>query len=213
MQVGDLCIHVGVGDGTRRQNPLIDSLDVAEATYNYIKLPVYPNGYVCVHGNKRGALKRQKKSWVERVVQGTLKSLMHSSNPLCAIIGVAPKIWIKGPCQGRWIPERIWNACSGKDALNSTRLVLEKRLRHERRIRLDIRRLLLETPIRFKAIFVGWIHQLQGAVAIPSCMQLELPRGSKGVGDGWVNLYLTGFDPELIVHAANLLTHVRRNER
>lgn len=138
---------------------------------------------------------------------------MHISNPLCAIIGIAPMGRIESPCQGSRVPESIWNTCSSENALYSTRLVLKQRLRHERRVRLDISRFLKETSVRFISIFVRWIQHLQGTVTVPSRVQLELPCGSKGICDGRVNLYLTGLDPELIVHAANLLTHVRRNER
>jgi len=131
MQVGDLCIHVGVGDGTRRQNPLIDSLDVAEATYDYIKLPVDPDGNGGrTTGDVHTALQSDDEGWVERVVHLIGNARLHLLDPRVAIILVAPISGRESPCKGCGIPKRVWNTCSSENALYSTSLVLEKRLGH-----------------------------------------------------------------------------------
>lgn len=182
MQVGDLCIHVGVGDGTRRQNPLIDSLDVAKATYDYIKLPVDPDrngGWTT--GNVDPALESDDEGWVERVVHLIGNARLHLRDPLESIILGAPIIVRESPCKGSRVPESIWNTCSSENALNSTRLVLKQRLRHERRVRLNIRRFLNETSIGLLTIALGWIEHLQGTVAVPCSVQLELTSCGEGV--------------------------------
>lgn len=78
---------MGVGDGTRRQNPLIDSLDVAEATYDYIKLPVDPDGNGGrTTGDVYTALKSDQEGWVERVVHLIGNARLHFLNPAGAVV-------------------------------------------------------------------------------------------------------------------------------
>lgn len=173
---------MGVGDGTRRQNPLIDSLNVAKTTHDYIKLPVDPDGNGgWTTGNVDTALESDDEGWVERVVHLIGNARLHLRDPLVAIILVAPILGCESPCKGCGIPKRVWNPCSSEDTLHSTSLVLKKRLGHERRIRLNVRRGLKESSIGLETIFVGWIEDLQGTVAVPCCVQLELASCGEGV--------------------------------
>lgn len=173
---------MGVGDGTRRQNPLIDSLDVAEATYDYIKLPVDPDGNGGrTTGDVYTALKSDDEGWVERVVHLICDTRLHFLYPLLAVDLTGPSLEVESPSKGCGIPESIGNASCGEDSLDSTRLILKKRFRHKRRISLDVGSFLQVTTVGHYIILVSWIEDLQGPVTVPCCVQLELASCGEGV--------------------------------